>query len=573
MNKLTYSIIVSILFAGNMGCSDFLDTNPTEAIPDASAVESVTALRSVLEQTYKHILNYDVDYAWSGLIGYQMGTDLRGTDLMSFNNVSAWTYFDWYQNMDNLTAAAGVGTYTPGPHRMWNYFYNIIRQTNTVIANIDEARGTDNALRNAVKGEAMALRAYSYFYLAQAYQQTYKGNENLKSVILHTVPFIDPFDVANHLPRASTQEVYDLVRSDLNTAIGLLPAATGALGNRVSYRVNKNIAQAMLAKVSLVTNEWSIAESMAHAARDGFGLMTAADYLKGFVLNPLTGDANNPEWMWYVPQTSRLSLGGSSPSAGWGNRNRELLGSVDMVMVSYDLMDLYEPYDIRFSQFWERADRPNPALEAAYDGAEVTADGKSIYYWTSNKHSEFFIGSFEYAGKRKVNPFYTGTTPSAEQIYTTYSNATPDDRTYRGQLHIFRAAEMWLIEAEAMARQGNDAGALALLNELRAKRTGDPTKPMAIDPSVTGNDLIEEILLERRRELYAEGSFLFDRLRTKRGITRGPDHLIKYDEPAGSYRFIFQIPRAEFIYNTALSISNDQNPLSGTDIPSNMIKN
>lgn len=83
---------------------------------------------------------------------------------------------------------------------------------------------------------------------------------------------------------------------------------------------------------------------------------------------------------------------------------------------------------------------------------------------------------------------------------------------------LMRTAEMVLIEAEAMARPVNFAltDAVKPLNALRTKRN-------VADYDLTGKtkeDLIEEILLERRRELWGEGFSLTDILRTQKAVDR-----------------------------------------------------
>jgi len=540
LKTLVYTIS-ALLLLGNVACSDFLETNPTDQVTEDVAVKNVGNLGGILQEAYKTLYDDNGGFAYRGLIGFQSYIDLRGQDLISVQS-GGWNPYSIYQYQPFVTEGSGDVRF------LWNFFYKVIRQTNVILAHIDNVPG-DNELRNSVKGQALALRAYSYFYLAQFFQQTYKGNENLKNVILRT----EPVDPANSgASRASTQEVYDLIRQDLNTAIGLLSPADGT----VSYEINKNIAQAMLSKVSLVTNEWSVAESMANAARQGFALMEPIDYLKGFMLNPEVNDANNPEWIWYLPQTQRTSIGDATPSASWTNYNRSTIKWItDMICASNDLISLYETTDVRFSQFWPRNDLNNPQT-----GGKI---------WTSNKFSEFYKGAFEFTdGTPKVNPNYTGTNPSTSTILSTFSNKNVDN-TYIGQLNLLRAADLWLVEAEAMVRQGGakEATGRALLNELRAKRNAS-----AISASVAGNDLLEEILKERRRELYGEGTYLFDMLRTKKGLKRGPDHPTQLDIPAGDYRFILQIPADEFTYNKMLSPTNDQNPFQGTAIPSNMTK-
>lgn len=541
MKDKLITIICAILIAGTFGCKGFLDTKPADEISDDLIAQDVAKLEMVLMNAYQDLYGGS-GFGFRGVIGLQLYQDLRGVDVVSVDIGTGWDYQLIYQYYQTITEASGSASY------FWNYFYQEIRQLNTILKYIDDAPGSE-AVRKSVKGEALALRAYCYFCLAQLYQQTYFGNENLKNVILRTEP-VDPADV--DMKRASTSEVYDLIRADLNAAIGLLAPASGA----PSMHINKNIAQAILAKVSLVTHEWTIAESMANQSRQGFGLMSPTDYLKGFALNPHMGDDDNPEWMWYLPQTETTSLGSTTPMASWGNRNRSgIKWETDMVFANEELLDLYETDDVRFSQFWQRNDRANPAT------------GEN--YWTSNKYSEFFNGPFTSVNSmspegRKINPNYTGTNPSAEEIYNMCSdNAIP--ATYIGQLNLIRAADMLLVEAEAKAHQtGKEGQALALLNELRAQRNASELV------GLTGTALIDEILKERRRELYGEGTILFDLIRSKKGLVRSATHSTRVDIPAGDYRFISQIPSSEFTYNKALDINIDQNPVTGTTIPANM---
>lgn len=543
--KIIILLIGAFSLLGISGCDDFMTVNPSTQVSDELIAENVSSLEMVLQNAYQDLNEETGDgFAFAGLIGFQSYIDLRGNDVVSINSGTGWNYQYIYDYYANITEASGYAS------QFWNYFYGIIRQTNVVLKYIDGAPG-DDALRNDIKGQALALRSYCYFYLAQLYQQTYFGNEDLKNVLLRLQP-VDPSDV--NMPRSSTEKVYDQIRTDLGNAIDLLSESDGS----VSYEINKNIAQAMLAKVSLVTNEWSVAESMAHAAKAPYSLMEPIDYLKGFMLNSYVGDDSNPEWMWYLPQTLKTSIFDATPAAAWGNRNRnQIKWETDYLFASEDLITLYETTDVRFSQFWQRSElnKINPA----------TGEG----YWASNKFSEFFSGDFATtsslsADGKKINPNYTGANPSADVIFSTFSNIDIPTN-YIGQLNLFRAADMWLIEAEAMARQsGKEAQALILLNELRAKRNASELT------GLTGQNLINEILNERRRELYGEGTALFDMLRTKQGLTRSATHTSKKTFAAGDYRFINQIPSDEFTYNKALDYTQDQNPFEGTTIPSNM---
>lgn len=85
-----------------------------------------------------------------------------------------------------------------------------------------------------------------------------------------------------------------------------------------------------------------------------------------------------------------------------------------------------------------------------------------------------------------------------------------------GDIVLMRKAEMILIEAEGLAEQGKTAEAIAKLNELRMARGAD-TPDLS---SLSKDKLVEEILIERRKELFGEGFSLSDILRRQKSVER-----------------------------------------------------
>ena len=118
-----------------------------------------------------------------------------------------------------------------------------------------------------------------------------------------------------------------------------------------------------------------------------------------------------------------------------------------------------------------------------------------------------------------------------------------------------RAAEMVLIEAEAYAHLQQNSKAAEVLKELMSARQPDWNML-----SVT----VEDVLLQRRIELWGEGFSYFDLKRLNKGIDRkyeGSNHLTGYDlvVPAQDVRWTYQIPRNEIQENDMIS-EDDQNP-------------
>lgn len=82
-----------------------------------------------------------------------------------------------------------------------------------------------------------------------------------------------------------------------------------------------------------------------------------------------------------------------------------------------------------------------------------------------------------------------------------------------GDIVYMRAAEMWLIAAEGYARAGQTAKAIEALNTLRTARNA----PLY---STASGKLLDEILIERRKELWGEGFSLSDIIRTQTSVSR-----------------------------------------------------
>lgn len=79
-------------------------------------------------------------------------------------------------------------------------------------------------------------------------------------------------------------------------------------------------------------------------------------------------------------------------------------------------------------------------------------------------------------------------------------------------INIIRLSEIYLIAAEACAKTADEPNAIKYLNKIRTR--GLPE----IDATVTGNALITEILLEKRKELAFEGQYFFDLKRLKMDV-------------------------------------------------------
>lgn len=88
----------------------------------------------------------------------------------------------------------------------------------------------------------------------------------------------------------------------------------------------------------------------------------------------------------------------------------------------------------------------------------------------------------------------------------------PNGETGQDYYKILRLADVYLIRAEARAEQGNEAGAREDLDAVASR-----VDPNYTPSAASGQDLIDAIILERRKELAFEGDRLFDL--TRRQLT------------------------------------------------------
>ena len=100
-----------------------------------------------------------------------------------------------------------------------------------------------------------------------------------------------------------------------------------------------------------------------------------------------------------------------------------------------------------------------------------------------------------------------------------------------GQLNHFRAAEMYLIEAEANCHLGGkDTETQALMQALVKDSGRDPQYTC----TRTGADLLEEVKLYRRIELWGEGFDWFD-------LKRWRQPIVRHAHPEGSFHTQFAV--------------------------------
>jgi starch-binding outer membrane protein, SusD/RagB family len=300
-------------------------------------------------------------------------------------------------------------------------------------------------------------------------------------------------------PRATIGEVYNQINKDVEDAIALLDGYNRGDALKKSH-ININVAKGLKARIALSMGDWANAAKYASEARQNLSLMSNAQYKEGF--NSVT----NPEWMWGSYQLDDQQTYFYSffayMSANFNSTNIR----TNPKAINSKLYGLIPATDVR-KQMW---DPTGASIPVPPNGAKKPYANKKFLA----KSSSLSVGDVPY----------------------------------------MRVAEMYLIEAEAKARLGQ-ADAADVLFTLVKNRDAAYVKSLK-----TGQELVEEILIQRRIELWGEGFRFFDLKRTNTALDRtGANHdpalttTSALTKPADSKEWVFLIPQAEMNANKAMT--------------------
>lgn len=211
-------------------CTGFLDIEPETTLTGKNFYKSPDDIRSALYSTYSSLRDNGLYSASIYLFG-----DVRSD--VAFPNQTNYYANTFRHEIEKFTISAN----NSGNQNYWAHHYKGIIRANTVIEKGKELFGNDEAVQKYI-AEAEVLRALFYFNLVRAYGGV---------PIIMDIPQ-EYTDSRGHL-RASTEEVYIRILTDLTTAIesNNLYRSTNSGEKTPTGRVNKYAAEALLGKVLL----------------------------------------------------------------------------------------------------------------------------------------------------------------------------------------------------------------------------------------------------------------------------------------------------------------------------------
>jgi starch-binding outer membrane protein, SusD/RagB family len=440
MKRLIFPLL--LLVFGVTACSDFLDEQPKDEIPSDGAITDLPSAQAFLAGAYAGLQE---DSYYGG--DFELFGDLSSDNAQDIGTFNSYKDAERHNLQPTNVSISDI----------WSAIYIAIGRANTLINDVPGVITIDQADKDEIVGEALTLRALHYHNLVK---------------LFGGVPLVlkqpGSIDEANGVVRATSDEVYAQIESDLTQAETLIsnqtaPTTSATLGG----------AKALLARVYLYEGKYTEANAKADEVI-GLGYDLAPAYADLF-----PDDENDTvEDIWKVTFT-----------------------------------------DVQFNYMYYWWSDPQGG------GAEVapTADLMSAYAPNDDRRARNFCTT--------TDPLFCLDTPTSGDT----SGAKYPTTAGAEDIHVIRFAEVLLIKAEALAHLNQLAAAVDEYNKVRV-RAG--LAPHTLGNQVTSQqDVLDEIDLQRRLELFAEADRWPDLVRTGRWQQVLPG--------IPSYQTLYPIPQNE----------------------------
>lgn len=540
-------------------CKKFLEENPQTQYTADNFFTDKTSLEAGVVGMYSSVKDLFGVYTNTPLFMTEIGTDeamFKGSSGVRFN-------FDRY----------GFSPSEGSIYEFWIRHFEIATRANTLIQAANNVKNISDSDRNQVIGEARFLRAFVYFRLVQAFGE----------LPITDKPITGKFDYG--LPRRPIKEVYDFILADLAfaTTNGVLPFtktnnghanhwAAKALLGKVYLTMASAKETAMTKQVGKVDGYKTITESVADLYSKAWDALKDVKDNSGASLLPVYGDVFkidnknvNAESLFELQFSSVVPYGsqwtkeyGMASSGGTVNGNplyytNSMAGVENLVYVP-KFYKYYKnsPKDVDYDKrrVWNLTDSLITVANNAPSGL--------TYIWTSPYSPDSYNQTI--LGRCGVTKYRWGDSWKTTSQYL-YSNCP-------NNVIVLRFADVLLMFAEADYKKNGviSAEGLEAINRVRQRARGLNANGTPVSEASTpgfknytaADITIDEILMERARELCFEFQRWFDLARTGKfetflEKTRSPSDTkitntsTRFD-PAKHY--LFPIPQSEIDLST-----------------------
>lgn len=485
-------LVLALLFAG---CQK-LTEDPKGSLTPQSFYKTLDDLNAAVTGVYYPLISG----SWSDFASSTIWAPLMGSD-----DITTQPQDEGFAESDRFIVS---NTNTQLSSTGWTYPYKVVYAANTVLAGaVTVTKGSKEAI-GADLGQVRFLRAWAYFWIVRLY-----GN-----IPLDTTGKLD-----YTLNKAPVKDVYSLIISDLQYAVGNLPLSwDNQPGRPTSWT-----AKALLAEVYLTMGGWPVKDASKYAAAASL----ERDVIDNgpYVLLPHFADVfkianrNAGDIVWaiecgafpqYIPPYLNSQPGAATDpveESGWQDMFAEV-------------------------GFYKRFP-PGPRKDATFHTR--LADGTPWTDWSIH------------------HPFY------AKYRDGTVKNSADYQYDFWASLNVvfirFDKVLLTYAEARDMANGGPDASAYEAINEVRRRAMDLPVHTPApgvdLQPGLSQAAFRDSVIAERGWEFAGEYTRWFDLIRTEKleEMTALKDPLDMTPlKPVSHDDYLMPIPYAETVMDPKL---------------------
>ncbi len=283
------AMILTLLILSS--CEDIIEVDvPNDRITSASVFDNDNTAESAVRGIYNQLFNTPFSSGFQNSVTVLSG--LSADNLQSLVSDSNLLQFQENELIPDNSYVQGI----------WSGAYNIIYMTNAALEGLANGQ-VSLKLRNQLEGEALFLRAFTYFYLVNLYGDV--------PLVLST-----DYQVNASIQRTESEAVYNQIITDLENAVGLLG---DEYENSERVRANSYVARALLARVYIHIGNWNLAEEQSSQVINSglFDLLPLNEVFKAnsreaiWQISPIYGgslNANTNEGALFIMENSRGNI-------------------------------------------------------------------------------------------------------------------------------------------------------------------------------------------------------------------------------------------------------------------------
>ena len=452
---------------------------------------------------------------------YGQGFNGEGTIMMMYNEYMGEDFYfpvfapGWAPMMNGTMNDSNTSIYDSYP---WYYYYAIVGNANTILANVDAAEGSEAELQ-FLKASALTFRAFAFSQVVQFYCNSWANSNNgaTDGIVLR----LD--ESTGDMPLSTLAQTYEQIYKDLDEAISLYQSSgldrSTVYGSSAVCFPNLNVAYGVYARAALNREDYGKASEE-----------PTSEWIWGSY-----NDAAETLYYWSYQVT--MAYNGYYASIGYNiAASRELIDAIPDT-------DMRKGLFLHSGTFLEEGQKMEDVIETTYGSFNLDTEAGMA---AAVKANDYAASVCTYAPAQTIEPY--GALKFA-------ALGMPGI----GCIPFIRSSEMLLIETEAAYKTGDITGAQNGLIELNQTSGRDPEYTC----TKTGEDLWNEIILYRRLELWGEGHSWFDCKRwgrpvQRKGITEGGNFHASisgtYGADPNSSFWKWVLPSRETDYNSGLDM-------------------